>query len=84
MTISTSVVLVALLRELGALSDGVRGVAVAAATVAVLTVVAYLPASLALGSLAAAIVGLVAYGVAVALVRPPGLRASWAYLRALQ
>ena len=84
MTISTSVVLVALLRELGALSDGVRGVAVAAATVAAFTVVAYFPASLIFDSLAAAIVGLVAYGVAVALVRPPGLRASWAYLRALQ
>jgi hypothetical protein len=84
MTISTSVVLVALLRELGALLEGVRGVALAAVTVAAFTAVAFAPAGLILDSLAAAIVGLVAYGAVVALARPQGLRASWAYLRALQ
>jgi hypothetical protein len=82
--LSTFAVLLALLRELDALSDGVRGIAVAAATIAVFTVVAFFPAGLVLGSLAAAITGLVAYAAVVALARPRGLRASWAYLRALQ
>ena len=84
LTLSTLLVLLALLRELNALSEGIRGVAVAAATVAVFTVVAFVPASLVLGSLAAASVGLVAYSAVIALARPRGLRASWAYLRALQ
>jgi len=84
LTLSTFLVLLALLRELDALSDGVRGVAVAAATIAVFTVVAFFPAGLVLGSLAGAMVGLAAYVALMALVRPRGLKASWAYLRALQ
>jgi hypothetical protein len=84
LTLSTFLVLLALLRELDALFDGVRGVAVAAATIAVFTVVAFLPAGLVLGSLPGAMVGLAAYVALMALVRPRGLRASWAYLRALQ
>jgi len=84
LTLSTFVVLLALLRVLAALADGLRGVAVAAATIALFTVVAFVPAGLVLGSLAAAITGLLAYGAVVALARPRGLSASWAYLRALQ
>ena len=84
LTISTFVVFLALLWELGALADGTLGVVRAAATVAALTVVAFLPSSLLLGSLAGAIVGLVVYCTIVALIRPRRLRASWAYLRALQ
>jgi len=84
LTIATAVVLLALLRELGALSDGVRGIAIAAGAVTVFTAVAFVPAGFVLGSPAAAIVGIVVYGVVVALVRPRGLLASWAYLRALQ
>ena len=84
LTLSTFLVLLALLKELDALFDGVRGVAVAAATIAVFTVVAFLPAGLVLGSLPGAMVGLAAYVALMALVRPRGLRASWAYLRALQ
>ena len=84
LTLSTFLVLLALLRELDALFDGVRGVAVAAATIAVFTVAAFLPAGLVLGSLPGAMVGLAAYVALMALVRPRGLRASWAYLRALQ
>jgi hypothetical protein len=57
---------------------------VAAATIAVLTLVAFVPAGLVLGSLPAAIVGLVAYAALIALARPRLLRASWAYLRSLQ
>ena len=84
LTLSTLAVLLALLRELDALSEGVRGVVVAAATVSAITAVAFLPASLVFGSVASAVTGLVVYGAVVALVRPRGLRASWAYLRALQ
>ena len=84
LTLSTFLVLLALLKELDALFDGVRGVAVAAATIAVFTVVAFLPAGLVLGSVPGAMVGLAAYVALMALVRPRGLRASWAYLRALR
>jgi len=84
LTLSTFVVLLALLWVLDALFDGVPGLAVAAATIAVLTLVAFVPAGLVLGSLPAAIVGLVAYAALIALARPRRLRASWAYLRALQ
>ena len=84
LTLSTFLVLLALLKELDALFDGVRGVAVAAATIAVFTVVAFLPAGLVLGSVPGAMIGLAAYVALMALVRPRGLRASWAYLRALQ
>jgi len=84
LTLSTFLVLLALLKELDALFDGVRGVAVAAATIAVFTVVAFLPAGLVLGSVPGAMVGLAAYVALMALVRPRGLRASWAYLRTLQ
>ena len=84
LTLSTFLVLLALLKELDALFDGVRGVAVAAATIAVFAVVAFLPAGLVLGSVPGAMVGLAAYVALMALVRPRGLRASWAYLRTLQ
>ena len=84
LTLSTFLVLLALLRELHALSASVRGLAVAAATVTILTAVAFLSAGLVLDSLAAAVVGLAVYAALVALVRPRGLRASWAYLRTLR
>ena len=84
LTLSTFLVLLALLKELDALFDGVRGVAVAAATIAVFTVVAFLPVGLVVGSVPGAMVGLAAYVALMALVRPRGLRASWAYLRALR
>jgi len=84
LTLSTLLVLFALLRELHALSAGARGIAVAAATIAAFAVVAFVPAGLVLGPLAAAIVGVAAYSALVVLVRPRGLVASWSYLRALQ
>jgi len=84
LTLSTLLVLFALLRELHALSAGARGIAVAAATIAAFAVVAFVPAGLVLGPLAAAIVGVGAYSALVVLVRPRGLTASWSYLRALQ
>jgi hypothetical protein len=84
LTLSTFVVFAALLRVLDALSGGLRGLAAAAVTIAALTVVAFLPASLVVGSLAAALVGFVAYVALVGLARPRGLRASWSYLRTLR
>jgi hypothetical protein len=84
LAISTSVVLVALLVELGALTGAARGLAAAAAFVAGLSLAGFLPPALVLGSSAAALVGLGVYATLVALVRPRGLRASWGYLRALR
>lgn len=83
LAVSTGLVLGALLRVLGALVETLAGIARAAATVALLTVAAYLPIGLALTPTTAAPVGLVVYAVLVTVSRPPGLRASWSYLRAL-
>ena len=84
LALSTGVVLVALLRVLGALDAGLRGIARAAAVVAALTAVAYLPVGLLLGTVAAAVVGIVVYVALVALWRPRRLTESWGYLRALR
>ena len=84
LAVSTVFVLAALLVELRALSPASRGLASAAAVIALLSLLGFLPAALVLGSLAAAVAGLVTYVVLVALVRPRGLRTSWAYLRALR
>ena len=84
LAISTSFVLAALLVELDALSAASRGLTLAAAAIAVLGVLCFLPPALVLGSLAAALVGLVVYAVLLAVVRPRGLRESWGYLRALR
>jgi hypothetical protein len=81
---TTLFVLAALLRELGALARGLRGMAIAAAAVGGITLAAFLPPALLLGSTASALAGLALYGVLVALVRPSELGASWAYLRALR
>jgi hypothetical protein len=62
---------------------GLRGIARAAAVVAALTAVAYLPVALLLGTVGAA-VGSVVYVALVALWRPRRLTESWGYLRALR
>jgi hypothetical protein len=46
-------------------------------------VVAFLPPSLVLGSIASALVGALVYAALLALLRPRGLVAGWRYLRAL-
>ncbi len=84
LALSTFLVLAALLRELGALRAGSRGVAAAALGVGALTVAAFVPPALVMGSVAAATVGVVLYVALVTLVRPAELRASWAYLRELR
>ena len=84
LALSTLFVLVALLRELGALRRGLRGIVGAALVVAGVTVVAYLIPGLLLGTVVGALVGLALYALVIALWRPRGLTSSWAYLRALQ
>jgi hypothetical protein len=80
---STLLVLAALLVELHAFASTVRRLGAAAAFVAGLTVVSFLPPALVLDALAAAAVGVVLYVVLLALIRPRSLRDSWHYLRAL-
>jgi peptidoglycan biosynthesis protein MviN/MurJ (putative lipid II flippase) len=84
LALSTLVVLAAVLAQLGAARTGLRGVAVAAAVIAALTCAAFLPPALVARGAVAAAVGLVLYAALVAIVRPRGLTASWAYLRALR
>ena len=61
-----------------------RGLALAAAVVACLSLLGFLPPALVLSSTAAAVAGLGVYAALVAVLRPQGLRASWEYLRALR
>ena len=84
LTLSTVLVLAALLAQLGALVTGLRGIVRAAAVIAAVAVVAFVPANLVLGTLSAAFAGVLLYGVIVAVWRPRGLTQSWGYLRALR
>ncbi len=84
LAVSTLLVLAALLVQLEAVERGLRGIAIAACVVSALVVVAYVPPSLVAGGLLGALVGLAIYVGLVALLRPRGLRESWAYLRALR
>ena len=83
MGLTTLVILGALLRELDAFRGAMRQLAVAALVVAGLAVLAFLPPSLVLGSIASALVGALVYALLLALLRPRGLVAGWRYLRAL-
>jgi hypothetical protein len=83
MGLTTLAILGTLLRELDAFREAMRQLAVAALVVAGLTVVAFLPPSLVLGSIASALVGALVYAALLALLRPRGLVAGWRYLRAL-
>jgi hypothetical protein len=80
---TTGAVLAALLTNLHALGPTTRGLALAALTVAVGTVLAYVPPGLLLPAVAAAVVGLGVYAVLLAVVRPAGFLDAWRYLRAL-
>ena len=80
---STLLVLGALLFELRMLVPVLYGLLAAAAVVLLLSLAAFVPPAFLLGSLASAAVGLVLYGALVLVVRPPGLMASWRYLRLL-
>jgi hypothetical protein len=83
MTVTTAVVLVALLQVLGSLEQTVRGVVVAALVCGGLAMLAFAAPGALLGALPAAIVGLALYSGALLVWRPSGLRAAWTYARAL-
>jgi hypothetical protein len=70
--------------RLGALGRVVRGLAVAAAVCGGVGALAFGLPKLLVGPYAAAVAGLLAYAVVLAVWRPAGLRQAWAYVRALQ
>jgi hypothetical protein len=82
LAVSTVLVLAALLHELAALRRAAPGLLTAGALVGGAVLVAFGLPALVLGPVAA-VVGLVVYVALVLVVRPRGLRASWAYLRAI-
>jgi hypothetical protein len=84
LTLSTLLVLAALLAQLQALESGLRGIGRAAVVIAAVAVVAFVPANLLLGPLPAALAGVLLYAALVAAWRPRGLTESWGYLRALR
>ena len=83
LAVSTLLVLAALLVELNALGGTIRRLGAAAAFVAALTLIAFVPPALLLGAIASAVVGLPLYVILLAALRPQSLRDSWHYLRAL-
>jgi hypothetical protein len=85
LAVTTALVLAGLLVMLsnGALVDVARGLATAAAWTGGLALVVFAAAALALQAAPAAAVGLVAYAVLLAVVRPRGLVRAWSYVRAL-
>ncbi|HZQ82801.1 MAG TPA: hypothetical protein VFB25_12575 [Gaiellaceae bacterium] len=82
--VSTALVLVALLVALGAFERVVRGLAVAALVCGIVAALVFAAPRVLLGPVLAAVVGVVLYVAVLALWRPRGLRAAWAYLHALQ
>ena len=83
LAVTTAVALSWMLVLLDALPATVGELAVAAGTVAALVVAAYGLAALLLDGGPAATAGTALFVLAVAVLRPPGLRASWTYLREL-
>ncbi len=83
MAVTTFAILAVLLLALGALRPTLRGLVGASAACGLPALILYGGARLFLGPVAAAAVGLALYAGALALWRPPGLVAAWAYLRRL-
>jgi len=81
---TTALVLAVLLARLGALRRVARGLCVAALVCGGLGALAFGLPKLVVGPYAAAVAGLVAYALVLALWRPAGLRQAWAYVRTLQ
>jgi O-antigen/teichoic acid export membrane protein len=81
--LTTVLVGIALLRELGVLAHSGPALVVAALTIGAIAAFSFGAPSLLLGSVAAAALGVVAYVVLLAIVRPRGLASGWQYLRAL-
>ena len=83
LAVSTAVALGWMLYLLDAFRAALAELAIAAATVGGMVVAAYALPALLLDGVPAAVAGTVAFALVVALLRPPGLRSSWAYLREL-
>ncbi len=83
MAVTTAAVLVALLAALGSLAAVGRGLTVAALVCGGLAAAAFVPSGALLAAIPAAVLGLAAYTLVLWLWRPAGLRAAWAYARAL-
>jgi hypothetical protein len=83
LAVTTLLVCGALLWQLGALDETAPGLVAAALTITSIAAVAFVPPAIVLGSVAAAAIGVVAYAIVLALVRPRGLADGWHYLRAL-
>jgi O-antigen/teichoic acid export membrane protein len=84
LAVTTAVVLAVLLHALGGLLRVVRGLAVATIVCGGVAALAFGLPRLVVGPLTAAACGLVLYAIALGAWRPAGLRAAWAYARALQ
>jgi hypothetical protein len=84
MAVTTTIVLVALLVELGALRTTLPGLVRASALVAFLAAVSFVLPALLLPGATGALVGVLVYSGLVAVIRPPGLRQAWFYLRDLR
>lgn len=82
--LSTFVVLAALLWQLGSLAPTLRGVLAASASIAALTLVAFVPIALVTRSWPGVLVALALYGALIAVLRPSRLLSSWSYLRTLR
>jgi hypothetical protein len=84
LALTTALVLAVLLARLGALERVAHGVGVAAIVCGGLAALAFGLPRLVAGPIPAAVVGLVAYCIVLALWRPAGLRQAWTYVRTLQ
>ncbi|MDX6451163.1 MAG: Lipid flippase MurJ [Gaiellaceae bacterium] len=84
LALTTALVLAVLLARLGALERVARGLALAAIVCGGLAGLAFGLPRLVAGPIPAALAGLVAYCVVLAVWRPAGLRQAWTYVRTLQ
>ena len=84
MAVTTAVVLVALLLELGALRSTMPGLLSAVVVVGGLAALAFVPPAVVLPDAAAALVGVLLYVALVGVIRPAGLRSAWFYPRDLR
>jgi len=83
LVVTTTLVLVGMLRNLHALRATARGLLGAAGITAGLALAAFAPPRALFTPATACVTGLVLYVALLAAVRPRGLRAAWHYLRAL-
>jgi hypothetical protein len=83
LAVTTGLCLVAMLAALHASTSTLIGLGGAAALAGGLAAVVFGAANAALEPVAAAAAGLAVYAALIVVVRPPGLRRSWQYLRTL-